>query len=178
MGRSGCSRRDQPTDALGRLRSSGIYRAGRPARRIERSVRLPPPAMTEIGIGRLIQAAVGLARGTGAVLTNRAGCSANARSRVTRRAAAHAETSRLCGDTIPPTGNVIRSQIEAIATGIHADLDSLRSPPATAPEGLTAKAGVYLLRSLAMAWPTAWPQMWWLCWPDRPSYCRACRKGP
>ena len=42
---------------------------------------------TAFGVGRLIQVAVGLARGAGALLTNRAGCSANARSSATCRAA-------------------------------------------------------------------------------------------
>ena len=42
---------------------------------------------TAFGVGRLIRAAVGLAKGTGALLTNRAGCSANARSSATCRAA-------------------------------------------------------------------------------------------
>ena len=38
---------------------------------------------TVFGVGRLIHVAVGLAMGTGALLTKRAGCSANARSSVT-----------------------------------------------------------------------------------------------
>jgi hypothetical protein len=78
--------------ALDRPLSSGIYRVGRLARRIERSVSparydLGQHSGTAFGVGGLIQVAAGLAIGTGALLTNRAGCSANARSSVTCRAA-------------------------------------------------------------------------------------------
>ncbi len=44
-------------------------------------------SITAFDAGRLIQVAVGLAKGTGALFTNRAGCSANARSSATCRAA-------------------------------------------------------------------------------------------